>query len=315
MYGNDTMYMLFRLHHTLYERILSAKVNARASEEKYRALNHSDPPDLYARFLEVLYNLLDGQIDNTRFEDECRAAIGTQSYVLFTIDKLIYRLVKQLQACAGDEVGAKLQQLHEYEVAKGAGGYVDMVYQANACALMHDDSLYRIELLAQQPGEGVLTVQLMEGGPEKVEVPAAAMESAFLEYLWHFLHSPPAHATDRAHVFLARNVRKASSSTSKRGRSKEDEERAALESVLILNGLECKLSCVTSKVSYVLDTEDYLLRHKKKRQPKSAAQALSHKAQGTGGTQGLADRSQRAARRLRRYQQWISAGVPPASSS
>jgi len=43
-----------------------------------------------------LYSLLDGSSDNSKFEDDCRAIIGTQSYVLFTLDKLIYKLVKQV---------------------------------------------------------------------------------------------------------------------------------------------------------------------------------------------------------------------------
>lgn len=48
------------------------------------------------RFISGLYSLLDGSSDNARFEDECRAIIGNQSYVLFTLDKLIYKLVKQV---------------------------------------------------------------------------------------------------------------------------------------------------------------------------------------------------------------------------
>ena len=48
------------------------------------------------RFMNALYNLLDGSSDNTKFEDDCRAIIGIQSYVLFTLDKLIYKLVKQV---------------------------------------------------------------------------------------------------------------------------------------------------------------------------------------------------------------------------
>jgi len=46
--------------------------------------------------MSALYNLLDGSSDNTKFEDDCRAIIGTQSYVLFTLDKLIYKVVKQV---------------------------------------------------------------------------------------------------------------------------------------------------------------------------------------------------------------------------
>lgn len=50
------------------------------------------------RFMNALYNLLDGSSDNTKFEDDCRAIIGTQSYLLFTLDKLIYKLVKQVSS-------------------------------------------------------------------------------------------------------------------------------------------------------------------------------------------------------------------------
>ncbi|KAK8964060.1 Paired amphipathic helix protein Sin3-like 4 [Platanthera guangdongensis] len=63
-YGNDSFYVLFRLHQG-------------------------------CRFKTALYSLLDGTADNTKFEDDCRAIIGTQSYVLFTLDKLIYKVVKQ----------------------------------------------------------------------------------------------------------------------------------------------------------------------------------------------------------------------------
>ena len=46
--------------------------------------------------MNALYNLLDGTSDNPKFEDDCRAIIGTQSYVLFTLDKLIYKLIKHV---------------------------------------------------------------------------------------------------------------------------------------------------------------------------------------------------------------------------
>lgn len=51
---------------------------------------------LVCRFMSALFSLLDGSSDNAKFEDDCRAIIGTQSYVLFTLDKLIYKVVKQV---------------------------------------------------------------------------------------------------------------------------------------------------------------------------------------------------------------------------
>lgn len=53
---------------------------------------------LWCRFISALYDLLDGSSDHTKFEDDCRSIIGTQSYVLFTLDKLIYKIVKRVSS-------------------------------------------------------------------------------------------------------------------------------------------------------------------------------------------------------------------------
>lgn len=58
----------------------------------------------------ALYYLLDGSSDNSKFEDDCRAILGNQSYLLFTLDKLIYKLVKQV--CFSDDL------LHLYKGEK-----------------------------------------------------------------------------------------------------------------------------------------------------------------------------------------------------
>lgn len=48
--------------------------------------------------MNAIFGLLDGSCDNAKFEDDCRAIIGSQSYILFTVDKLIYKIVKQVNA-------------------------------------------------------------------------------------------------------------------------------------------------------------------------------------------------------------------------
>ncbi|KAL8552453.1 hypothetical protein ACS0TY_001226 [Phlomoides rotata] len=51
----------------------------------------------------------------------------------------------------------------------------------------------------------------------------------------------------------------------------------ATQKVLIMNGLECKMAATSSKISYVLDTEDFFIRlgRRKHRSPERS----SHKAQ------------------------------------
>jgi len=220
-------------------------------------------PNLYSKFLEVLYGLLDGSVDNSKFEDECRAIIGTQSYVLFTLDKLIFKLVKQLQAAASDDVALKLLALNAYEKS---GEAADLVYHANSCVILHDENIYRFEHRSN-PSE--LLMQLMEGGSVKQEVGGNALESSFQNYLDDFFLSMSGRQNHR--VFAMRSK--------KRKYAEEDEDLAlqsAMENVRVVNGLEYKISCHTFKVSYVLDTEDLFLRctarrarkHKEKRELK-----------------------------------------------
>ena len=95
----------------------------------------------------------------------------------------------------------------------------------------------------------------MEGGLDKSELSVGAMDSTFAEYLSIFLQTKSSRE-DKRGVFLTRNLRN--------GGEKEED---ALVEVCIYNGLECKISCNTSKVSYVLDTED--LFHRRRRGAKA----------------------------------------------
>lgn len=226
--------------------MLSAKTNATLAAQK--KTKDGAAPNLYSRFMQVLYSLLDGSMDNSKFEDDCRAIIGTQSYVLFTLDKLIFKLVKQLQAAVADDVAVKLLSLHAYEKA---GEAVDMVYHLNASVLLHDENIYRFE---HRSSENELLIQLMEpGGSEKLEVFGNTLESSFQNYLDDLFLSRPTQKNHR--VFMQRNK--------KRKLASEDEDfilQCAMENVRVVNGLEYKISCHTSKVSYVLDTEDMFVR-------------------------------------------------------
>ncbi|RDX80436.1 Paired amphipathic helix protein Sin3-like 4, partial [Mucuna pruriens] len=236
-YGNDSFYVLFRLHQTLYERIQSAKVNSSSAERKWRASSDTSSTDQYGRFINALYNLLDGSSDSTKFEDDCRAIIGTQSYVLFTLDKLIYKLVKQLQAVATDEMDNKLLQLYAYEKSRTPGRFVDIVYHENARVLLHDENMYRIEC---SPAPTQLSFQLMDYGYDKPEVTAVSMDPNFSAYLHNNFISVVPDKKEKSGVFLKRNKRKYDSS--------DEFSSQTIDELQIVNGLECKIACNSSKI-------------------------------------------------------------------
>ncbi|KAL0853783.1 hypothetical protein Bca101_058935 [Brassica carinata] len=154
--------------------------------------------------MDALYNLLDGSSDNTKFEDECRAIIGAQSYILFTLDKLVQKFVKHLYAVAADETDTRLLQLQTYEKYRKPVRFFEIVYHENARALLHDQNIYRIEYVCsildilqrnlvymvshanvslQSSARTRLAIQLMNSGNDQPEVTGVAMEPGFASYL------------------------------------------------------------------------------------------------------------------------------------
>ncbi|XP_010551461.1 PREDICTED: paired amphipathic helix protein Sin3-like 3 [Tarenaya hassleriana] len=257
-YGNDSFYVLFRLHQMLYERILSAKINSSSPERKWKGMNAKNNGDPYSSFMNALYNLVDGTSDNAKFEDDCHSIIGIQSYVLFTLDKLIYKLIKHLQVVASDDTDNKLIQLCTYEKSRNLERFGDVVYYDNARVLIPDENIYRFECKSSTPTK--LTIQLMDYGYEKPEVTTVIMDPSFAAYLHNDFLSVGPNRRDKSGIYLQRNKRKNGGG---------DEQLYPIEGVKIINGLECKIACSSSKVSYVLDTEDFLHRAKKRKRKAS----------------------------------------------
>jgi len=264
-YGHEPCYLLLRLHLHLYERLTTARASAAAQHEAGwvpagEAGGAGRPPagGEHAAFLGLLFRLLSGSLEASRYEDDCRALLGANSYVLFTLDKLIYKLIKQVQALAGDETVQRLLLLQAYEGARGGGAAGDAQYAADAAVLLHDEPAFRF---ASAQGGAELSCQLLEALGERPNDGGGAVEPRFGDYLGTFLHTaaPLGEAGCARAPALARG-------------SEEDEEAGGVRRLFLArtlkaplpastrcdNGLECKVSCASSKVSYVLDTEDVL---------------------------------------------------------
>eukprot|EP00884_Botryococcus_braunii_P021578 jgi/Botrbrau1/8103/Bobra.0230s0026.1 len=279
MYGNDAFYIFFRLHHYLYDRLRRARqcsaekvgqgkpgFPARRSEGEVEGgpLPPLDPAaqDLHSQFMTMLFELLEGNLESGQFEDNVRALLGTNSYVLFTLDKLVYKIVKHLQHMHQDDLALKLVDLHEYEAARSTP-LIDPVYAVNVRVLLSDENIFRFE---SRP-DGCLAVQLME--PDRSEVVPGVLNSSFYQYLQHVTDTPvpvllPYGALEAEAIregrarppFLRRSV-----PPKALGPDMDTAGQAVVAGGRLLNGLECKLACSTSKVSYVLDTEDIYMHH------------------------------------------------------
>lgn len=253
-FGHDGFYLLFRLHQHLYERLATARVSAVQVAKTWHQRGNGEETktseEVRDEFFELLFKLLNSSTEASKYEDECRTLLGANSYMLFTLDKLIFKVVKQLQSLLSDETATKLMLLHDYERSRTVP-YRDEVYHANGCMLLNDEQAYRF---AVSESADELMISLMEGGPDKSDLPAGVMEAAFADYLRGFVQSVGEVGEDVQNtVYLGRNM------------PVSVQEAEATKGTLVVNGLECKISCSTSKVSYVLDTEDVFFRPKGRR--------------------------------------------------
>lgn len=97
--------MFLRLHAILCERLRTMYERAQmlaAEEEKYRTNRRESTAtalrlkpkseiqveDYYPTFLDMLKNVLDGNMDSNTFEDSMREMFGIHAYISFTLDKV-----------------------------------------------------------------------------------------------------------------------------------------------------------------------------------------------------------------------------------
>ena len=56
-----------------------------------------EPEDYYPYFLDMVKNVLDGNLESSVFEDTLRELFDIHAYIAFTMDKLIQNIVRQVQ--------------------------------------------------------------------------------------------------------------------------------------------------------------------------------------------------------------------------
>lgn len=137
--ANNNWYIFLRLHSILCERLAKiyersvvlasdeAKLKSNRKESTAIALRLKPKPqieieDYYPAFLDMVKNLLDGNMDANIFEDTLREMFGIHAYVAFTLDKVVSYAVRQLQHCVTERTAIACTDLFLREQKKGAAG-------------------------------------------------------------------------------------------------------------------------------------------------------------------------------------------------
>lgn len=235
MYLNNNWYLFFRLHQLLCERLgklheraqilIAEEIRDREERKKSTALalrlkpkNDIDVEEYYPTFLDMVKNLLDGNMESNAYEDTLRDMFGIYAYLGFTLDKVVQNAVRQLQHIVGDDGCIQCTNLFlEEQKANATGGScatasqrcaAESLYQKKAENMLTDDACFRIVLYKN---EGKITFEMLDSDSDPCEDPIDA--DRWSRYMRKYSSGEEAVSSEvkeqlaKKPVFLPRNVR------------------------------------------------------------------------------------------------------------
>ena len=158
--GTQSLYLFFRLHHILVQRLTTAKSLAyRASKDKsirthVEKMAGDSAEEIgrkrYDAFLSMVYGLIEGAYTSSqganeggKFEERVRCLLGQGAYELATMDKLINHIQKHLQHLAGDETMQTLVDVYRRHAE--AGSFKPNAFKQEAAYISEGENLFAFQ--------------------------------------------------------------------------------------------------------------------------------------------------------------------------
>ncbi|EMD41871.1 hypothetical protein CERSUDRAFT_42152 [Gelatoporia subvermispora B] len=183
-FANTTFYTLLRLLQLLYSRLLKCKqIGAQMAAQKHAPLLANpvavqlglDEPNgpsvilaqaiealgenrtgedtnvLYMYLLDACEKVFESDMDQATFEEHMRWFFGTKAYHVFTLDRLMTAIVKQVQTIMGDNKCQELWELLQHERSQHVVTVNDTIrYRREAERHVgSDDNLYRFDWVGE----------------------------------------------------------------------------------------------------------------------------------------------------------------------
>eukprot|EP00124_Ichthyophonus_hoferi_P005257 Ihof_evm4s717 gene=Ihof_evmTU4s717 len=248
--ANDTWYTVFRLHQLLYDRLQQIKSQVEAAQIKapyvgadYRA-GEIDTSNMMNDFMRLARRLLEGTIDQMGFEDGIRETLGVQGYIIYTLDRLVSALLRALSQAISEPNSYELHRLYMDEIHHVPDGPMAVPYVIKAGSVIRDGNRYS---LSYDPRQYKLTINMIYDEGRGIET---QQESDYRHYLNAYVRPGPTSSTLAdvlAHgprVFLGRTRQPVANE----------------DSLIVANGLECRICIATCARVYVPNTSDLLFR-------------------------------------------------------
>lgn len=230
---NNNWYLYFRLHHILCERLTKMYERATVLVEedqkekkdrkesvavtlRLKPKSEIDAEEYYTVFLDMVKNLLDGNMDSNQYEDTLRELFGIHAYIAFTLDKVVQYTVRQLQHIVSDENCIRCTELYLEQQKTGTTGgpcstaiqrtSAENSYQKKAEQILSEENCFKVILYKT---EGKLTIELLDTDTDATE--HNTVVGKWREYIENHVHNENVSDRIKDHllrkpVFLPRNI-------------------------------------------------------------------------------------------------------------
>ncbi|KAJ1085601.1 hypothetical protein NDU88_005731 [Pleurodeles waltl] len=301
-FANNNWYFFLRLHQTLCARLLKIYRQAqkqlleyRAEKERERILcdgrkeKSTDPAmelrlkqpseveleEYYPAFLDLVRNLLVGNIEPSQYEDSLREMFTIHAYIGFTADKLIQNITRQLHHLVSDDICLKVVELYLSEKKAGAAGgnlasqcvraSKETSYQWNAERCMSDENCFKIMFL-QRNGDVIMTIELLDTEETQMEDPVEVQNLS--NYMDQFVGAEGAQNNQNERflfkpVFLQRNINKFRKWQCRQVRAMKKEVKSSWKRLIGVESacnMDCRFKLNTHKMMFIMNSEDYMYR-------------------------------------------------------
>ncbi|KAJ7674160.1 hypothetical protein B0H17DRAFT_1208186 [Mycena rosella] len=265
-FTNTIFYTLLRLLEVLYSRLALFKGIATnlASQDSARvprdpgSFPHPDYVNLedrashaehfYDLLLESCERLFDNEVEQHVFEDQMRFMFGIkEAYKIFTIDKVIGSLIKQVQLIFGDAKSQDLLEVLKRERALACPTTQDLINSRKNAekVLGPDENLFRVDWLLDSKH---MTFQLI-GKDDSSFDDSEVLTGRWQSYIDSFVSTEVTEGVSASRTrrpFLRKNLPAA--------------VQDAPPNVVTQDGLEIKICVRTYRLFYVSASEDYLFK-------------------------------------------------------
>ncbi|CAG8503876.1 11727_t:CDS:10 [Diversispora eburnea] len=208
-------------------------------------LNKADP---YSVMLELIEKQFEGDLELSTFEECLRYIYGTKAYIMFTVDKLVQNMVKQLQLLVSDAKSTSLINLFEENKRQQDQSSVrsHIMYQLHANNIIgYDEPTYRIDYYKE---EQAMTI-LLAGRDYPLGGPVSSEEKwAYYMYSYMSLNPTEGVSSRSEKPFLKRNL------------PSVDISEQIMSNLITRNSLEIKICINSYHVFFVSNTEDSFRR-------------------------------------------------------